>query len=91
MTKSQLIETCEEYKTLKHRIQALEKQAQERKAILEEEVIKSGDNEIIAGAFKIALIEQTRESFDLKAAKPVLGDELNPFLKLTTFTQLRVS
>jgi len=91
MTKKELETVCEEYKTLRHKLEALEEQIKERRAILEAAVAKSEEHKLIVGAFKLTLIECNRENFDLKAAKPVLGDKLIPFIKEIKYTQLRVA
>ena len=89
MSKEALLEQVRQYKLLQNQMERLEAQRNEIKAILELEAIKHG-GEVIIDVFKIKLIAAERENFSLKKAKEVFGDKLNPFISLSSYTQLRI-
>lgn len=89
MSKESLLKEVHAYKALALQIERLEAQKAEIKAVLELEAIKNG-GEVIVDVFKIKLITAERENFSLKKAREVLGDSLNPFITVSSYTQLRI-
>ena len=84
-------QAADKYMTLKAEIEALEEQKKLCKEVLETAVKESPDMRISLEMYEILLSDCSRESCDLKAAKKELGDILTPFIKTSTYTQLRVT
>lgn len=80
-----------EYREICDKLTALEKNKKHLREIILKKVADSGDTEIVAGEFKAIVQDQSRENFNIKAAKDALGDKiLTPFLSTTTFKKLTV-
>ena len=82
--------TVTRYKSIKAQIEALEAQLKPLKEELELEALNQGGH-FIVGVYNVKLVEASREVFSLKDAKCVLGSALNPFIKMSHYTQLRIS
>ena len=84
------VNVINQYQALKDKIAQLELELKPLKAELEAVALEHGGTYVIEG-YKVQLSEASRESVSLKEAKAVLGIALNPFLKTSFFTQLRVT
>lgn len=60
------------------------------KGELELAALESG-GVLLTDDFKISIVDAEREYFGLKDAKIALGDLLKPFIKMVSFSQLRVT
>lgn len=87
-----LPETARTYKAIQVQIKALEAELQPYKAILEEAALNAPGMSMNVDGIKITLSEAEREIFQLADAKQALGNKiLKPFIKISMFTQLRVT
>ena len=91
MKKAELEKVVNEFKRLKLAQAELESRLAPLKEAIEKVVAKTPDHSMIVGLHKVTLVDQTREVFQLKDAKLVLGNKLTPFIKPITYTSLRVS
>lgn len=83
---------AERYKELLRKQEQLEKDKKAISEFLKEQCLMTEDGKITVGLFKISLVNQTRESFDLKQAKEKLDLRvLKPFIKQSEVTFVRVS
>lgn len=80
----------EKYKRFQMEIKELEAKLKPMKEVLETEAVNHG-GELIVDCFKIRLVECKRETVAIEEAKVEFGEKLNKFLKVSFFTQLRVS
>ena len=79
------------YMDIKAQIKELEEKQKVYRDYLEMAVKESPDMRISVELYEILLTECSRESCDLKAAKAALGDAINPFIKKSEYTQLRIT
>lgn len=80
------------YREIKAKITFLENELKAHKNVIEDAASKTKDGVIITSEYKITLSIAERESFSLKQAKAVLGEEvLKDFISRTPYTTLRVS
>ena len=91
MKKADLEKAILEFKKMKFAMSAMEQKIKPIKEAIEAEVAKAPEKQIIIGGHKLALVAQSRETISVKEAKAVLGDVLDPFIKISHFNQLRVS
>lgn len=91
MSKAKLNEALEGYLGVKRKIEALEAEMKEHRAVLEAGCEKAPENQILLGVHKVKLYPQTRESVDVKAAREEFGKKLEPFIRVSSFTVLRVN
>lgn len=91
-SQNELTQAVLTYKELKAKIAFLEAELKAPKAVIEAACEKTADGSIITEDFKVSLSIQERETFSLKNAKAVLGEEaLKPFISKTVYSTLRVS
>lgn len=80
------------YKELKAKITFLENELKSSKEIIEAALSQTQEGSIITENWKASLSISQRESFSLKNAKAILGEEaLKPFISNSVYTSLRVS
>lgn len=91
MKKADLERVVNEFKRLKLAQAELEARLAPLKEAITAVVAKAPDHQMVVGLHKLLLVEQSRETVDVKGAKLAFGKKLNPFLKVSTYNALRVS
>ena len=90
ITKTELEEKIEELRSLR----ALKEETENELKALEHEVInymiENNKNEEITNNAKITYKPQSRTTLDKTKLTEVLGDDLKPFEKITTYSVLRI-
>ena len=91
---SQMVESlCGEYLQIKGQIDTLDKRCKEIRSLIKPSV-EHNDGRFEVGIFRALVINSTRESFSLKAAKAKLTDavlaKLAPFIKVSETCTVRI-
>jgi hypothetical protein len=86
-----LNEIAKAYKAIKAQIDALEGDLKPFKAVLETAALDCPEMRLELDGYVVSLSECSRENFQIKDARAVLGTEVvDKFVKVSSYSQLRV-
>jgi hypothetical protein len=86
-----LNEIAKAYKAIKAQIDALETSLKPFKGQLEEAALDAPEMKLELDGYTVSLSECSRENFQIKDARAVLGSEVvDKFVKTSSYSQLRV-
>lgn len=87
---SMIKDKIDTFKRLKADLERIQRELDPIKSDLEMAALNAGGTLIVDGSI-IKLVEASRESVSLKDAKIALGNALDPFLKTSFYTILKVN
>lgn len=85
-----LNELARRYQTIKDEIEALEEMLKPYRNSLED-AAKGSNGILVLEDFKVTVTPASREVFSLKEARLTLGEVLKPFIRVSRYSQLKVT
>jgi len=90
MQPKNLNDLARRYKTIQGEIEALEEMLKPYRGTLEE-AAKESNGVLELDDFKVTVTPASREVFSLKEARLTLGEALKPFIRVSRYSQLKVT